>query len=92
MVVGFLAEDAEIFELFAIGPRLAVQFNADQQSAPANFLDRRVAQLRKFGEQPIPQLGRTHDQLLLLDDPKRLECHRAPERVASIRRTMAAGI
>ena len=68
--MGLLAEDAQFGEPLTIRTRRYVEFNADQQPAPANLLHVGVRDLLKLREKPLAQLRRTLDEGFLLDDPQ----------------------
>ena len=57
LVVGLLAEDAQFGKPLAIRTRRHVEFNADQQPAPANLFQVGVRDLLKFGSAKVPARG-----------------------------------
>ena len=58
-VVGFLAQQPYCFQGLAVGARSAVQFDADPQAAPADFLDRWAAQVLQLLQEICAQFARS---------------------------------
>src|SRR6185437_11725104 len=88
--VGFLAEQAAAHELFAVGPRGAVELNADEEALAANLLDVRAAdaldEVHRVGAEFRGALG----ELLVDDDAQRGARYGAGERVAAEGGTVVA--
>src|SRR5271165_111292 len=82
-IVRFLAEDAQVLQLFAIGSSFDAELHTYPQAAPPNFLDDGAAQCSQFLQQIFSQLGGAFAQLFLLQNAQGRARYCTGKRVAS---------